>query len=96
MNIRRTRRSSANSRSCQLAATAGEITDTAYNPLAAAPRRSTKQGQGTAYRRTGSRGAEFPAAGNAADRRSRPIETLYNRDDRQRPGVATSYSDLDR
>ena len=84
----------------QLAATAGEIADTAYNPLGRSAKAVLDEAEAKVLHiaEQGSRGAQnFQRLGdlliNVVDR----IETLYNRDDPSDvTGVATGYADLDR
>ena len=84
----------------QLAATAGEIADTAYHPLGKSAKEVLDQAEAKVLHiaEQGARGAQQVAAigtllASVVDR----IETLYNRDDPSDvTGVPTGFSDLDR
>jgi replicative DNA helicase len=84
----------------QLAATAGDIADTAYNPLGKSAKEVLDQAEAKVLHiaEQGARGAQQVAPigtllAGVVDR----IETLYNRDDPSDvTGVPTGFSDLDR
>src|SRR5437899_360215 len=84
----------------QLAATAGDIADTAYNPLGRSAKEVLDQAEAKVLHiaEQGSRGAQQVVTigallGGVVDR----IEVLYNRDDPSDvTGVPTGYADLDR
>jgi len=84
----------------QLAATAGDIADTAYNPLGRSAKEVLDQAEAKVLHiaEQGSRGAQQVVTvgsllGGVVDR----IEVLYNRDDPSDvTGVPTGFSDLDR
>ena len=85
----------------QLAATAGEIADTAYNPLGRKRARpcSTRPRPRSCTSRSRARAAQqnFQRLGTLLTGVVDRIETLYNRDDPSDvTGVATGYTDLDR
>ena len=84
----------------QLAATAGEIADTAYNPLGRSAKAVLDEAEAKVLHiaEQGSRGAQnFQRLGTLLTGVVDRIETLYNRDDPSDvTGVATGYSDLDR
>ena len=84
----------------QLAATAGEIADTAYNPLGRSARAVLDEAEAKVLHiaEQGSRGAQnFQRLGTLLTDVVDRIETLYNRDDPSDvTGVATGYNDLDR
>ncbi len=84
----------------QLAATAGEIADTAYNPLGRSAKAVLDEAEAKVLHiaEQGSRGAQnFQRLGTLLTGVVDRIETLYNRDDPSDvTGVATGYADLDR
>jgi replicative DNA helicase len=84
----------------QLAATAGEIADTAYNPLGRSAKMVLDEAEAKVLHiaEQGSRGAQnFQEIGKLLATVVDRIETLYNRDDPSDvTGVPTGYSDLDR
>ena len=84
----------------QLAATAGEIADTAYNPLGRSAKAVLDEAEAKVLHiaEQGSRGAQnFQRLGTLLTDVVDRIETLYNRDDPSDvTGVATGYTDLDR
>ncbi len=84
----------------QLAATAGEIADTAYNPLGRSAKAVLDEAEAKVLHiaEQGSRGAQnFQRLGTLLTGVVDRIETLYNRDDPSDvTGVATGYTDLDR
>jgi len=84
----------------QLAATAGEIADTAYNPLGRNAKAVLDEAEAKVLHiaEQGSRGAQnFQHLGTLLTGVVDRIETLYNRDDPSDvTGVATGYIDLDR
>ena len=84
----------------QLAATAGDIADAAYNPLGRSAKEVLDQAEAKVLHiaEQGSRGAQqFAAIGTLLAGVVERIETLYNRDDPSDvTGVPTGFSDLDR
>ncbi len=84
----------------QLAATAGEIADTAYNPLGRSAKAVLDEAEAKVLHiaEQGSRGAQnFQKLSGLLTAVVDRIETLYNRDDPSDvTGVATGYTDLDR
>jgi len=84
----------------QLAATAGEIADTAYNPLGKSAKAVLDEAEAKVLHiaEQGSRGAQnFQEIGKLLATVVDRIETLYNRDDPSDvTGVPTGYGDLDR
>jgi replicative DNA helicase len=84
----------------QLAATAGEIADTAYNPLGRSAKAVLDEAEAKVLHiaEQGARGAQnFQRLGTLLTGVVDRIETLYNRDDPSDvTGVATGYTDLDR
>ena len=84
----------------QLAATAGEIADTAYNPLGRSAKAVLDEAEAKVLHiaEQGSRGAQnFQEIGKLLATVVDRIETLYNRDDPSDvTGVPTGYGDLDR
>ncbi|HEY5309883.1 MAG TPA: DnaB-like helicase N-terminal domain-containing protein, partial [Casimicrobiaceae bacterium] len=84
----------------QLAATAGEIADTAYNPLGRSAKAVLDEAEAKVLHiaEQGSRGAQnFQRLGTLLTDVVDRIETLYNRDDPSDvTGVPTGFADLDR
>ncbi len=84
----------------QLAATAGEIADTAYNPLGRSAKEILDQAEAKVLHiaEQGSRGQQqFAAIGQLLVGVVERIETLFNRDDPSEvTGVPTGFSDLDK
>jgi replicative DNA helicase len=84
----------------QLAATAGDIADSAYNPLGRSAKEILDQAEAKVLHiaEQGERGAQqFAEIGKLLPGVVERIETLYNRDDPSDvTGVPTGYSDLDR
>jgi replicative DNA helicase len=84
----------------QLAATAGEIADAAYNPLGRSAREVLDQAEAKVLHiaEQGARGhQQFAEIGTLLAGVVERIETLYNRDDPSDvTGVPTGFSDLDR
>jgi replicative DNA helicase len=84
----------------QLAGTAGEIADSAYNPLGRSAKEILDQAEARVLHiaEQGERGArQYAEIGQLLPGVVERIETLYNRDDPSDvTGVATGYSDLDR
>ncbi len=84
----------------QLAGTAGEIADSAYNPLGRSAKEILDQAEARVLHiaEQGERGArQYTEIGQLLPGVVERIETLYNRDDPSDvTGVATGYSDLDR
>jgi len=84
----------------QLAATAGEIADSAYNPMGRAAKEILDQAEAKVLHiaEQGSRGTQqFAEIGKLLAGVVERIETLYNRDDPSDvTGVPTGFADLDR
>ena len=84
----------------QLAATAGEIADTAYNPLGRSAKMVLDEAEAKVLHiaEQGARGAQnFQPVGKLLGQVVDRIETLYNRDNPSDvTGVPTGYADLDR
>ncbi len=84
----------------QLAATAGEIADTAYNPMGRSAKTVLDEAEAKVLHiaEQGARGAQnFQRLGTLLTGVVDRIETLYNRDDPSDvTGVGTGYTDLDR
>jgi replicative DNA helicase len=84
----------------QLAGTAGDIADSAYNPLGRSAKEILDQAEAKVLHiaEQGDRGSQqFQAIGKLLTGVVESIETLYNRDDPSDvTGVPTGYTDLDK